>query len=121
MDVTLSINNTNSRDPVSVSSRFAYALTVSNAIRAGTATGVQVKETLPHGELISGSLPASCTSTGTKPITVTCELGTVDTGETVSKDISVTAHGTPGTLLELSDGQQQQRYDEQQRHGRNHA
>ena len=97
-EVDLSLNKTDSRDPVPVSSGFAYTLEVANAIGAGTATGVQVKDTLPNGVMLSGSLPASCTSTRTKPVTVTCELGTVDAGEIVSKDINVTAPGTPGTL-----------------------
>ena len=48
--------------------------------------------------MISGSLPTSYTSTGMKPVTVAFELSAVDAGETVSKGINVTAHGTLGIL-----------------------
>jgi large repetitive protein len=94
----LSIDKTDSKDPVLVNENFSYNLSVSNAAGAGTATNVTVTDTLPSGVTLNGDLPADCTSTGTNPVTVTCDLGTVNAGQMASRTINVRAPGAPGTL-----------------------
>ncbi len=97
-EADLSITKVDDRDPVPVSGNFTYTLSVSNATGAGQATDVVVRDELPEGVTLNGPLPAGCTSSGTDPITATCELGSIEAGQTVTIDIDVTAPGTPQTL-----------------------
>jgi uncharacterized repeat protein (TIGR01451 family) len=76
---------------------FTYGLGVTNA-GPGTATGVRVTDTLPNDVTLDGPLPAGCASTGANPITVTCDLGTVNAGQTVTRNINVRAPPQPGTI-----------------------
>jgi uncharacterized repeat protein (TIGR01451 family) len=76
-----------------------YALTVSNA-GPSTATGVVVTITLPAGMTVISTLGASCSVAGA---TVTCALGTLAPGATVSLTLVVgVAAGISGTLTPVA-------------------
>ncbi len=91
----LSLTKTGAPDPVLEGDQLTYALTVANA-GPHDATGVTLTDTLPAGVTFDSVDPAqgSCSeSSGT----VTCALGTIADGASVSVEIKVTPQG-PGTL-----------------------
>jgi uncharacterized repeat protein (TIGR01451 family) len=99
-EADLTITKTDSEDPVLVNGNFSYTLSVRNTQGAGTATNVVVTDTLPAGVTLNEPLPGGCTSTtgADGRITVTCDLGTLNAGQTASRTIDVTAGEPPRTL-----------------------
>ena len=91
----LSVAMTAAPTPVFVSSGLSYAIQVTNLGPAG-ATGVTIADTLPAGTtLISATWPAG-TCTGTTALS--CAIGNIAAGSTVTITIVVTSPLLPGTI-----------------------
>lgn len=89
----LSIDKTDSADPVTTGSQFTYSIAVSNA-GPDAASGVSVADTLPNEvDFVSATVPTysegSCDLQGSKR--VNCTLGTLASGATGSVSIVVRA------------------------------
>jgi uncharacterized repeat protein (TIGR01451 family) len=84
-DVVVTMSD--SPDPVSFGSNLTYTITVTNAGEL-TATGVKLTDTLPAGATLvsANSTAGSCSGT----TTITCGLGTLTSGATVTITIVVT-------------------------------
>lgn len=85
----LSITKTDSPDPVAVGGTLTYTLTVEN-LGPNNATGVTVTDTLPSSVTFvsATSADATCTNAGRL---VTCDVGTLASGDTATITITVTA------------------------------
>jgi uncharacterized repeat protein (TIGR01451 family) len=101
---TLSIAKTASPEPVDQNSNLTYTITVTNAGPAA-AQGVQVTDTIPsqvtyssYSTSLGGSVVCTYTAATT---TLTCPLGTVPVGGTVTIIINVTA-GQPNTSTSVT-------------------
>lgn len=90
----LSIVKTDSPDPVNVGSTLTYTIVVTNN-GPDTATGVTVTDTLPGGVTFGSATPTQGSCSGTS--TVTCTIGTMTNGASVTITIMVTPNAT-GTL-----------------------
>jgi uncharacterized repeat protein (TIGR01451 family) len=92
--VNLSITKTGSPNPVAAGSGLNYLLTVANS-GPSQASGVIVTDTLPAGVTFS-TASAGCSNSSNK---VTCNLGSVTSGGTITASINViVASSTSGTL-----------------------
>ena len=89
----LSIQKTESRDPVRAGERFSYTLAVTNN-GPGESVDTTVVDRLPAGVQPTAAFSASCTVNGRE---VTCDFGTVPSGATRSLTIPVAANA-PGTV-----------------------
>ena len=88
----LGIDKTDSADPVSRGTAFAYTLTVTNS-GPGAARSVQLSDALPENvRFVSVSSTAGSCSQADG--TVTCSLGDISSGGTVTVTIQVTARRT---------------------------
>jgi uncharacterized repeat protein (TIGR01451 family) len=90
----LSIDKTDSADPVTVGTQFTYSIAVSNA-GPDQATGVSVEDTLPNEVDFVSAAPASAYSEGSCDLQgskkVTCGLGALPSGGSASVTITVRA------------------------------
>ncbi len=86
----LALSKSDDTDPVPIGGDFTYALAVTNN-SASPATGVLVTDTLPPGVTFRGATPAG-TCSGTP--TITCSLGVLPEGTTVTISLFVTAPKT---------------------------
>jgi len=83
----LAISKTDSPDPVTVGSSLTYLLSVSNS-GPDAATNVTVTDVLPASVTLVSASPSAGSCTGTT--TISCVLGTVASGATVTVGIVVT-------------------------------
>jgi len=74
----LAVSVTDTPDPLTVNGQLTYTVTVTNG-GPGTATGVQVTDTLPEGMVLAGPAGSSQGECGGTR-TVTCNLGTLAAG-----------------------------------------
>ncbi len=89
----LSVVKTDDTDPVSQGENFSYPIAVTNNGQS-TATGVTLIDNLPaEVTFVSSTNPGCVAGNGT----VTCNLGTIDNGNTITFQINVTAD-SPGTI-----------------------
>ena len=88
----LMITKTAVQNPVTVGSRFSYAIVVTN-LGPNAATNVVVTDPLPSSVTFNavGTIQGSCTGTST----VTCNLGTINPGATVRIELGVVANQGP--------------------------
>jgi len=91
----LSVTMTAAPTPVFVASNLSYAIRVTN-LGPQTATGVTVSDTIPAGTtLVSATWPfGTCTGT----TTLSCALGSISAGSTVTVTVVVTSPLAPGTI-----------------------
>lgn len=90
----VSITKTGSPDPVTAGNTLTYSITVHNN-GPGSAKNVTVTDTLPGSVTLISALPSSGSCSGTS--TVTCSLGTIANGSSVTISIDVTPN-TAGTI-----------------------
>lgn len=91
----LVVTKSDSPDPVAVSTNLTYSIVVANN-GPSQATGVTLTDTLPAGVTFVSSTPSAGTCSGTT--TVTCNLGTINSGANVTVTIVVTAPAAAGSL-----------------------
>ncbi|MHB8499866.1 MAG: C25 family cysteine peptidase [Candidatus Acidiferrales bacterium] len=98
-DADLSLSMTASPTPVFISSNLTYTIQVQNLGLANTTTGT-LTDTIPTGTTFvsSSSTQGSCSGTST----VTCALGAITRGTTITVAITVTAPASPTTLTNTS-------------------
>ncbi len=94
-EADLSITKQDSPDPVTVGQNLTYTLEVSNA-GPSAASNVQVVDTLPSGVTFVSAVPSQGTCSQAGGV-VTCSLGTVNAGQSVTITI-VVQPTTAGTL-----------------------
>jgi uncharacterized repeat protein (TIGR01451 family) len=94
-DTDLSLTKADSVDPVVKSGNFSYTLTVTN-LGGNDATAVTVSDPLP-AQVKYLSATTSQGTCGFAGQTVTCDLGTVNAGQTATVTINVTADKKAGT------------------------
>ncbi len=93
----LVLTQTDAPDPVLPGGSLTYTLTVDNN-GPETATGVVLQDTLPPGAtLVSASADPHGTC-GEDAGVVTCDIGAMVSGATVTVTVGVTAPSTPGTI-----------------------
>lgn len=83
-------------DPVTISNRLTYTLTIAN-FGSAEATGVILTNTLPSGVTFISAIPDQGSCSGVA--TVMCDLGSLAKESRITVVIVVTAPTTPGTLL----------------------
>ncbi len=95
----LSITKTDAPDPVVAGSQLTYTLTVGNA-GPGSAAGVTVTDALPGGVTFVSATPSqgTCSQAGGA---VSCAIGTVAVGATVTVTVTVTPT-VPGTITNVA-------------------
>lgn len=84
----LSVTKTDTPDPVNVGSNVTYSITVANA-GPSAATAVNLADTLPAGLTFVSATPSAGSCSGTT--TVTCNLGTINSGASATASIVATA------------------------------
>ena len=90
----LSIAQTDSPDPVNAGSTLTYTLTATNA-GPGTPTVVKASDTLPAGVTFNAAASSgTCSASGSAPVTVTCNYGSVVSGSPEAQQVGVTVGGT---------------------------
>lgn len=97
-EADLAITKTDSADPVSPGDPLTYTLTFTNN-GPSDATGVTVVDTLPAGVTFVSSMPGAptCTLAGS---TLTCAMGGMTAGSTVTVTVNVTVNaGASGMLV----------------------
>jgi uncharacterized repeat protein (TIGR01451 family) len=82
----VSVTQTDSSDPVADTDTLTYTLTIANA-GPGAATNVTLTDTLPGSVTLISVTPVQGTCTGTTVIT--CELGTIASGDSTTVQIRV--------------------------------
>ena len=89
---------TESADPGKVGSNLTYTVTVVN-LGPGAASGVTVRDALPAGLTFVSATPSqgTCSASGTPP-TVTCPLGTMNSGASATIRIIVTPTTAAGSV-----------------------
>ena len=94
-DADLSLAMTVSPTPVFISSNLTYTIQVQNLGLANTTTGT-LTDTIPAGATLvsANATQGSCSGTST----VTCALGVITRGSTITVAITLTAPATPTTL-----------------------
>jgi uncharacterized repeat protein (TIGR01451 family) len=90
-DADLVVRKSDSQDPVLAGEDFTYTLTVENN-GPDSAEGVTLTDRLPDGVTPSGPLPDDCTYDEANN-TITCDLGTLQSDESVQRQFDVTAQG----------------------------
>ena len=98
-DADLSLSMTVSPTPVFISSNLTYTIQVQNLGLANTTTGT-LTDTIPTGSTFvsANSTQGACSGTST----VTCALGVITRGTTITVAITLTAPATPTTLTNTS-------------------
>ena len=93
----LAVTKTASPDPVLVGGQLTYNIVVNNVGTASAAT-VRLDDTLPTGITAPSATPSlgTCTISGS---TVTCDLGTLNSGGSASVAIQATAPQVAGTIV----------------------
>jgi uncharacterized repeat protein (TIGR01451 family) len=91
----LAVTKSDSPDPVAVNANLTYSIVVANN-GPSQATGVTLTDTLPAGVTFVSSTPSAGTCSGTT--TITCNLGSINNGASVTVTIVVTAPATTGSL-----------------------
>jgi uncharacterized repeat protein (TIGR01451 family) len=96
LDSDLSLTKTDSPDPVTTGQPLSYTLVVTNS-GPGPAIGVTLTDTLPAGTIFSSanSTQGTCSEAGG---IVTCAIGDMANGASVTAIIQVTAPGAAGTI-----------------------
>ncbi len=84
-----------SPEPVNTSAAFAYSIQVLNE-GPNAASSVSLSDVLPGNAAFGGSSTTQGSCNGSGP--VNCSLGTINSGQTVTVTINVTAPGSPMTL-----------------------
>lgn len=90
----LSITKSDSPDPATVGGTLTYTITVTNN-GPGTAKNVTVTDTLPGSVTLISAIPSTGSCSGTS--TVTCSLGNISNGDSVTIAIDVTPNSA-GTI-----------------------
>lgn len=90
-EADLSVQKSDSADPVNLGDTVTYTLTVNNA-GPSTATGVVVEDQLPDGMTFVMAEPAANCSYDSASHTVSCNLGSIPSGGSATVQIEVTAN-----------------------------
>ena len=100
-DSDLTVDKSDSPDPVNVGNNITYTVTIDNN-GPDSATGVTLTDTLPAGVAFVSAVSTQGTCNESSG-TVTCDIGGMANGDTVTVTIVVTAPGTPGTITNTAD------------------
>ncbi|MGB8473354.1 MAG: C25 family cysteine peptidase [Candidatus Acidiferrum sp.] len=98
-DADLSLSMTASPTPVFISSNLTYTIQIQNLGLTNTTTGT-LTDTIPTGATFVSASTTQGTCSGTS--TVTCALGAVTRGTTITVAITITAPASPTTLTNTS-------------------
>lgn len=89
----LALSKADSPDPVPAGARLTYILTLSNN-GPSAATSVLVTDTLPAGVILAAA-DAGCTGT----TTISCAIGSMNAGTTVTRSIAVTVTASAASVI----------------------
>ena len=96
-EADLTLEKTDSEDPVLVGQEFTYTLDITND-GPSTARGVTLTDRLPDGvSPVEGELPQDC-AYNPQDNTITCQIGDLQRGESVQRQFRVTSDSDGGKI-----------------------